>query len=343
MPNLFAEITSIQQKLAQGAEELRKLNDIVIGNTPKTILHQLDGVTLYRYDSNNHSPPLLIVFALVNRPSILDLTADCSVIQNLLQAGHDVYLIDWGYPNAADEKLTLTDYVNHYLKSCVNFLIQNTSYAKINIMGICQGGVLALCYSCLYPQQINAIITAVTPIDFHTPDNILSQLVRKVNIDNLVKFSGNIPGLWIQQMFLALNPFRLIGKKYFDFVEKLDDPLAIKRFLSIEKWLYDTPNLAAAAFSEFVKNFYQHNKLIKGEIVINKQQINLAHIKQPILNIIANNDQIIPPSASVVLAKYIGSKNYTCHNFNSGHIGIFISDKIQKQLCSTIGDWLNKI
>ncbi|CAN5326241.1 class III poly(R)-hydroxyalkanoic acid synthase subunit PhaC [soil metagenome] len=343
MHNFIAEIMQVQQKLAKGAELLRNLDDVEIGTTTKAVLYQQDGVRLYRYKSNNNqSTPLLIVFALVNRPSILDLNVDCSLIQDLLQVGQDVYLVDWGYPTASNNTLTLSDYINLYLKNCVNFITQNTQHTQINLLGVCQGGVMALCYSCLYPQDVNAIITAVTPIDFHTQDNILGQIIQEVDIDALIKHTGNIPGSWLQQTFISLNPFRLMGKKYLDLIDILDDAAALKRFLCIEKWLHDTPNLAAAAFAEFLKEFYQQNKLIKGEIYLAKRKIDLRCITQPLLNIIATNDQIIPPSASSTLQHYISSQKYTCKMYASGHIGIFVSHKIRAQLSTDIVLWLNK-
>ena len=58
-----------------------------------------------------YAEPVLFCYALVNRPYILDLQPDKSVVQQYLDAGFDVYLIDWGVPSDADPRLTLEDYV----------------------------------------------------------------------------------------------------------------------------------------------------------------------------------------------------------------------------------------
>ncbi len=78
---------------------------------------------LYRYRSLSPIPgtvPLLIVYALVNRPYMMDLEPDRSLIRGLLSRGLDVYLIDWGYPDGADRFTTLEDYLESQLAGCVD-------------------------------------------------------------------------------------------------------------------------------------------------------------------------------------------------------------------------------
>ena len=63
--------------------------------------------------------PLLIVYALVNRPYMVDLQEDRSIVRNLLSQGEDVYLIDWGYPDRSDRYETHDDYINEWIRRCV--------------------------------------------------------------------------------------------------------------------------------------------------------------------------------------------------------------------------------
>src|ERR1700684_512877 len=83
---------------------------------------------LYRYQPiarPSGGVPLLIVYALVNRPYMMDLQEDRSLIRGLLAAGVDVYLIDWGYPDGADRFTSLADYIEGYLAACVQWLTNN--------------------------------------------------------------------------------------------------------------------------------------------------------------------------------------------------------------------------
>ncbi|HAS50900.1 MAG TPA: class III poly(R)-hydroxyalkanoic acid synthase subunit PhaC, partial [Gammaproteobacteria bacterium] len=176
---IAAEIQSFSDRLKQGAQTLAAVGEIETGVSSREAVYQEDKLTLYRYEprvENPHPVPLLIVYALVNRPYMMDLQEDRSLIRGLLEAGLDVYLIDWGYPSADDHTLTLADYVQRYIGHCVDVLRERHGVDAINLLGVCQGGALSLCHSALYPANIRNLVTMVTPVDFQTPDNVLSHL-----------------------------------------------------------------------------------------------------------------------------------------------------------------------
>ena len=123
----------------------------------------------------------------------------------------------------------------------------------------------------------------VTPVDFHTPDNVLTHLIRHVDVDLLVDTLGNLPGQLLNFTFLSLSPFRLAGQKYVDLVDILDDVQALQNFLRMEKWIFDSPDQAGEAFRQFAKDFFQQNKLVKGEVVIGGQRVDLRNVTMPVL------------------------------------------------------------
>ena len=119
------EFNELTQKLVKGGEFFRHLReeDIQIGVTPKEEVYREDKVVLYRFTPKvEHSLniPILIVYALVNRPYIVDLQEGRSLVANLLNLGMDVYITDWGYPSRSDRFLTLDDYINGYINNCVD-------------------------------------------------------------------------------------------------------------------------------------------------------------------------------------------------------------------------------
>ena len=92
------------------------------GATPSEVVFEEDRVKLLHYpgDGNiKHRTPLIFVFALVNRPYILDILPNKSVVSHFVKAGFDTYLIDWGVATDADRHLTLDDYINSYLRNVV--------------------------------------------------------------------------------------------------------------------------------------------------------------------------------------------------------------------------------
>ena len=342
---ILHEVNQFNAKLAQGINTLAEIGDIEVGVSRKTPVYQEDKMVLYRFEprvKKTNPVPLLIVYALVNRPYMADLQDGRSMIQGLLNAGLDVYLIDWGYPDSADRYLTLDDYINGYIDRCVDLICKKHKLKKINILGICQGGTFSLCYTTLHPEKVKNLITTVTPVDFHTKDDLLSKMVRNVDIDLLVDTLGNIPGELLNMIYLSLKPFRLVGQKYMDLVNLLDDKEQAKNFMRMEKWIFDSPDQAGEAFREFTRQFYQDNGLVKGTIKIGNQIVDLGNITVPVLNIYAASDHLVPPDSSKALQGCVGSKDYTELEFPGGHIGIYVSNKAQKMIPPTVGKWLDK-
>ncbi len=342
---VFQEMVAFNRKLGKGFQNLLEAEEITTGVTPKEIIYQENKTILYRFQSDTEPKnpiPVLIVYALVNRPYMTDLQENRSMVKGLLAAGLDVYLIDWGYPDRTDQFLTLDDYINGYLDRCVDVIRKRHDLAKINILGICQGGTFSLCYTSIHPEKVKNLITMVTPVDFQTPGNLLSRWVQNIDVDLLVDTMGNISGELLNWTFLSLKPYRLMGQKYLDMVDALDDPQSAKNFLRMEKWIFDSPDQAGETFRQFIKDFYQGNKLIKGEVRLGEQTVNLKNITLPVLNIYAMQDHLVPPSSSMALKGYVDSADYKELSFPGGHIGIYVSGKAQKTVPPSIGDWLNE-
>jgi polyhydroxyalkanoate synthase len=343
--DIVNEIHEFNEKLSKGYKSLSDLGEIHVGVSEKEAVYQEDNIVLYHFKSrtkNQNPVPLLIVYALVNRPYIADLQEGRSIIQGLLDQGVDVYLIDWGYPVSADKYLTLDDYINGYIDRCVDVICEKYNRKNINLLGICQGGVFSLCYTAMYQKKVKNLITTTTPVDFHTKQDLLSHIVKKIDIDQIVDTLGNIPGEMLNATFLTLKPYTLMGQKYISLVKILDDKEKLMNFMRMEKWIFDSPDLVGEAYREFIKQFYQQNRLIRGTVKIGNDIIDLSKIIIPILNIYARDDLLVPPDASIALKSYVNSKDYQSLEFPGGHIGIYVSRKAQNIISQNISVWLEK-
>ena len=332
-----------QQKLTAGLKTLRELDDVDYGATAKEEVYREDKLVLYRFKgarTPTAKTPILISYALVNRPYMVDLQDDRSLVKNLLALGEDVYLIDWGYPDLSDRYLTLDDYINGYIRRCVDVVAKRHKLDKINLLGICQGGAFSLCFASIYPEKIRNLITMVTPVDFHTPGNMLAHWVRSLDVDLFVDTLGNVPADLMNWCYLMLKPIRLNQQKYIGLVDILDDKVELENFLRMEKWIFDSPDQAGEAFRQFVKDFYQGNKLIEGGLKIGDKEVELKNLYVPVLNIFAEQDHLVPPAASRAMRGRIGSDDYTEIAFKGGHIGIYVSGRAQREVPSAIHEWL---
>jgi polyhydroxyalkanoate synthase len=225
---------------------------------------------------------------LINRPYIVDLQDDRLLVAHLLKLGLDVYVIDWGYASRADRWLTLEDYINGYLNNCIDAICDRQAIDKVNLLGICQGGTFSLCYSALYPLKVKTLITMITPVDFHSQKNLLNLWsgstlgAEAFDVDLIVDTLGNIPGDFLNFEFLMLKPFQLGIEKYVKLAQIADCEDKLLNFLRMEKWIFDSPDQAGEAYRQFMKDFYQHNKLIREEIDLGGQRVNLQNIHVPI-------------------------------------------------------------
>ena len=343
--DIVSEINEFNAKLAQGLKTLSELEDIDVGVSEKEAVYQEDNLTLYHFKPRKEKlnpVPLLIVYALVNRPYMADLQEGRSMVQGLLDEGLDIYLIDWGYPQSVDKYLTLDDYINGYIDRCVDFIRNASQQEKINLLGICQGGCFSLCYTALHQDKVKNLVTTVTPVDFHTKHDLLSHMVQKIDIDKVVDTMGNVPGEMLNWTFLTLKPYSLMGQKYVDLVDILDDKDKALNFMRMEKWIFDSPDQVGETYRQFIKQFYQENGLVKGTVKVGDKTVNLENIKNPVLNIYAKDDHLVPPDSSKALEGCVGTDDYQSLEFPGGHIGIYVSGKAQKMIPPAVGKWLTE-
>ncbi|MBM4218808.1 MAG: class III poly(R)-hydroxyalkanoic acid synthase subunit PhaC [Gammaproteobacteria bacterium] len=338
-----AEGVEYSTRMTMAVQQLATMDLRPDGCSARVEALRIDKTVLWRYAPLAPSAglaPLVICYALVNRPYMMDLQPDRSLIRGLLARGLDVYLVDWGYPDRADRGLTLDDYVNRYLGACIDHVRQACAVPAVNLLGVCQGGTLSICHAALAPDRVRNLVTMVTPVDFHTDDNLLARWARKLDVDALVDALGNLPGELLNAAFIALMPLSLTAGKYAGLADIAHDRAALENFLRMERWIHDSPDQAGAAFRQFIRDFYQKNRLARGMLEIGGRSVDPRRIVCPVLNIYASQDHIVPPSASKPLAGLVGSRDYTPFEFQGGHIGIYVSRSAQQVLPGTIRQWL---
>jgi polyhydroxyalkanoate synthase subunit PhaC len=340
--NFADEIAAVGEKLLKGYENLRKMGEVAIAQTPKVEVWSRDKVKLFHYIRHTKpvvKTPVLISYALVNRQDMLDLQPDRSLVKNLLDLGLDVYMMDWGYPTQADKYLTMDDYINGYLNDAVDVILEEHGTDKLNLMGICQGGTFSAIYAALFPEKIRNLITIVTPIDFATDDGLLFKWSKDMDLDTLVNGYGTVPGEFLNTGFGMLKPM-MQAAKFQNLVNIIDDEEKLMNYLRMEKWINDSPNQAGECFRQFIKDLYQENKLVKGTLVVGDKKVNLKNITMPLLNIYASEDHLVPPAASIPFNDYVGTKDKELYKFPGGHIGVFVGSRTQKELGPAIEKWL---
>jgi polyhydroxyalkanoate synthase len=349
------EIADFNRKLMRGAELLAKVKDrdVQIATTPKTLVFQQDKVTLHHYKSMTRQTiptPVLIAYGLVGRYTMADLQEDRSLVRNLLAQGVDLYVVDWGSATRGDRWLTLDDYVNGYLHTCVQHICASHGIEQVTLLGICEGGVFTLAYAALHPERVKSLILTITPVDFHADKkstranhgfiNLWTRSMSGEDVDRMIEANGNLPGELMSFVFSMMTPLASLTKYNLGLYDVMDDEAKLLNFLRMEKWLKDRPHHPGEAAKQWLKDLYQQNKLVKGEFELRGQKVDLTKLTMPVLNVYAQDDHIIPPGSSQALAKFVDKKRYTELALPGGHVGVFVSGKSQGIVGKGVFNWL---
>lgn len=339
------EAGNAQERIRRGRDVLLGPLDTSIASSPYEVVFQEDRVKLKHYiplKETEFKTPLLVVYALINRETMLDLQPGRSVVQTLLKAGIDLYMVDWGYPRFRDKFLTIDDHVNGYMDHMIDFIRERHNVPQINLMGICMGGTFCVMYSALHPEKIKNLVTTVSPTNFDTDQGLLHVWFRDIDVDRMVDTYGNIPGDLMNTIFLLLNPARLVIDKYVGFIENMDNRPFVENFIRMEKWIFDSPDVPGETLRQFIKDCYQKNLLIHSKMELGGRRVDLKKITMPLLNFYAQFDHLVPPEACNQITKEVESRDKEDVCLETGHIGIYVSSKTQEEFAPKIIRWLRE-
>ncbi len=316
------------------------------GVTPAETVYEEDRLQLRRYLGGakpRYRTPVVFIYALVNRPYILDLKKGRSVVANFVDRGFDTYLVDWGVPVAADRHLTVDDYINGYMVNVVDYLCERAGVDQVNMIGYCMGGTMSTMFTALHPQRVKNLVLMAAPIDFATKDSLLNVWTRPENfdVDKFVDAFGNCPPEFLQATFLLLRPVGNLIEKPINFYEHMHEDKFLDDFLTTETWLNDNIPVPGEVYREFVKYLYQKNLLTQNRMPVGKHIVNLKNITCPVLNIMAGNDDLVPCSQGTPFTDLVGSRDRKTMLLNgSGHIGLAIGSRAQKEIWPQACAWL---
>ncbi len=318
------------------------LLSVEVGHTDSDVVYRENKLELHRYEpeERRHETPALVVYALVNRPYILDLQPDRSVVRRLLEAGFVVYLIDWGAPSRLDQSLSMVDYVDRYLDNCVAAACADAGSDDTHILGYCMGGTLSVVYAATHPARVRTLTLLTTPVAFDGDAGVLELWASHVDPEVVVETLGNVPAELLAVAFAMLDPVENLVTKYVRLSENLDDDAFVADFARMERWIWDGVDVAGQVYREFVDEFYRHNRLLAGEYRLGDRRVDLADIEMPVQQVVGEHDHIVPPASSRPLNHAIGSDDERFVEFPAGHIGVSVSSRAHETLWPDVCSWL---
>ncbi|MEM9185082.1 MAG: alpha/beta fold hydrolase [Planctomycetota bacterium] len=350
IPSLM-ETCEAWHRIAMNTKEFTRLvtTDAPVAQTPKEVVWTLNKAKLYRYtpvvpEDQRKPVPLLMVFAIMNRPHVLDLRPGHSFVEYMLQEGYDLYLLDWGAPGPEDKNLKFDDYALEYLPRVVRKLKSISGSAESSMLGWCLGALISTIYAALRPDDgLRNLILLTAPLDFS--DQKSSGFIRwtsdpSFKPEPITQTLGNIPGEMIDAGAKMLKPVENYVGSYLMLWDNIENKATTEAWHAMNTWVRDTIPMAGAAYEQLITEFYRNNALIKGELRIRGERVDLGRLTANLLNVIAEADHITPPCQSEGVMDLVGSEDKEIFRVRGGHIGIMAGRGAQKNTWPHIDAWL---
>lgn len=317
------------------------------GKTPKDVIWTKNKAKLYRYAPalpKKYPVPILLVYALINKPYVMDLTPGNSLIEYLVNQGFDVYLLDWGTPGDEDTDLTFEDYVLDYIPRAVKKVLKAANAKEFTLLGYCMGGTMSGMYASLFPEKLKNLVLLTSPFDF-TPENMglygLWTNPEYFDAYLIADSFGNVPEEMVDLGNKLTNPVTNFVGSYISMWDRILNDKPMGTWLAMNKWVNDGVPFAGAAFGQWIRDFYQQNKLVKGEISLRGRRVDLSRITCPVLSVAGTKDHIctVPMAEGIITGVSSSDKEFFL--LEAGHVGLVTSGEAKKQLWPKLRSWLD--
>lgn len=287
-----------------------------------------------------HRVPVLLVPPLMVRPYIYDLRAEHSMVRTLRDAGLDVFLVDFGVPDAKDAGLRIDDYVLRFLPAALAAVRRASGQPDVSIVGYCMGGIFGLLYTAAFADpHVRNLVTIASPIDFSQMG--LLTFVARVAASQaglLADRIGNIPGGLNSQAVQMLRPVKRVTR-WADLFMNLWNEEYVRGFESMYRWTNDFIPYPRDAFKQVMKDLFRKNRLVRG-MRVGDRVADLRRIQCPLLAFAGAEDRIATPASVLAIRQRVGSRDVTLVEAPGGHLGVVAGRGARRAVWERTARWL---
>jgi polyhydroxyalkanoate synthase len=338
------------QELGRNIQRMRNFTTLLsdpppVGCTPREEIYKKHKSRLFKYSGGGkYATPLLFVPNLgISRPYIFDLQPGASFIEYMTRQGFDFYLLDWGVFGPEDNELTVEDAIARILPRMVKKVLEHSTAHGLNIVGYCMGAPLSACYIATHPDvPVRSLTNMAGPIDFDQSGMFRKWLDPKYfDADRFADALGQIPPELVQAGFKLLKPTMDLSTAL-NLWWNLWNDTYVTSYKALSKWANEYVGFPGGFFRQWVKDFYQQNRMFRGDLVLAGKRVRLADIRCPVLVVGAKEDYIAPPACVKALMDVVGSRDKTYLELPGGHISLIAGRSASVHCWPQVAAWLGK-
>jgi len=314
-----------------------------VGPTPREEIWRTNKSRLYRYaSSRTHRTPVLFVPNLgISRPYIFDLLPGGSFVEHMTREGFDFYLLDWGVFGPEDNGLTLEHCVTRILPKMARKVLETSGAPELSVLGYCMGAPLSAAFVASHPEvPVRNYINMAGPIDFSKVGLFGLWLDRKhFDVDRFVDTLGSVPADMVKAGFKLLKPTMDVSTNLNLWWNLWNDKY-VEGFTALNKWANEYVAFPGEFFREWVRDFYQDNKLVHGTLTLGGRPVRLEAIRCPVYVVGAREDYIAPSECVRALVDAVGSADKEYVELPGGHISLIAGRGAALHCWPKVSGWL---
>jgi polyhydroxyalkanoate synthase len=332
------------QRLGRGAELLWDQGEAPVGLTPRELVGRWGKARLYLYRAQTEQPepvPVLFVPYLgISRTYVFDLPG-ASFVEFFTKQGFNLYLLDWGDLGPEDADFGIAEAVLDVIPAMVRRVRRHSGAETLDLFGYCMGVPMALSYVATHPDApVRRLVMMVGPVDFTHAGFFATWTDEEAfPVDKLVDTHQTAPLEYVRLGFKLLSPTGDLAT-WINLWRNLGNDQYVQGWRVMDRWANEWVGFPGEFFRQWVKWFYQENRLAEGALVLRGRRVDLGAVQQPILVVAARKDTIVPPASARALVDLVGSTAAEYEELPGGHISLIAGRQAHQHLWPKLVDWL---
>ena len=310
---------------------------------PNKVALELDAVRLRDFSTGSDAEPTLICapFAL-HGATIVDFAPQHSLISALQGAGMQrIFVTEWRSATPDMGCWCIDDYL-----STLNVLVDELGGA-VQLVGLCQGGWLALIYAARFPAKVRKLALAGAPIDLEAGKSKFSEMAQETPMRFFHELVERGRGRVLGRQLLQCWTEEIDSAAIQEVLQSPHEPdSAAFRHLELQfrDWYASTLDLPGAYYLQAVEHLYKQNRLARGNFVALGRRVQLSRLECPLFLLAARDDVIVAPAHVFATERLVDAARCSVAKATArcGHLGLFMGREALSAIWPEIAHWLQQ-